>query len=94
VRCDSPRPEEGMRFLETLVKELQKHPGGDGTRVVGPLQAPMARRAGLYRCHVVVTGPSRRSVQARMSQAVAIAMAQRTPSKLRWFVDIDPIEPL
>ncbi len=94
VRCDSPKPEDGMRFLETLVTELQKHPGGDATRVVGPLQAPMARRAGLYRCHVVLTGPSRRSVQARMAQLVAIAMAQRTPSKLRWFVDIDPLEPL
>lgn len=94
VRCDSPKAQEGYTFLETLLLSLAKHPDCRETRVIGPLQAPLARRAGLHRWHLMVIGPSRARVHARVKQLVAAALATRPPAKLRWFVDIDPTEPL
>jgi primosomal protein N' len=54
----------------------------------------MARRAGLYRCHLIATGRSRGAIQLIMKALAEAAAKQRLPRGLRWFIDIDPTEPL
>ncbi|MGB0765026.1 MAG: primosomal protein N', partial [Luminiphilus sp.] len=92
LRCDSPDANAGLLFLQQLAEQPGAARGG--ARIVGPLAAPMARRAGLYRSHLIVAGGSRGAVQAAMKDLVAAAGEQRAPTGLRWFVDIDPSEPL
>ena len=94
LRCDSPDPNAGLAFLQALAGQSGSVASGHGVRLVGPLAAPMARRAGLYRCHLIATGPSRVAIQSTMRALVKAATAQRPPRGLRWFVDIDPTEPL
>jgi primosomal protein N' (replication factor Y) len=90
LRCDSRDQRTGLQFLEQVAERV----GGDlrGCRLVGPLPAPMARRAGLVRCQLIVSGPDRRQVGNAMQLIVAAAEQQKSPPQLRWFVDIDPID--
>ncbi len=94
LRCDSANPESGAAFLLAVINAYRGTSPDLSTRLVGPLSAPMARRAGLYRSHIVITGPQRSKVHASVKALVAIASGQRLPKGLRWFVDIDPSEPL
>lgn len=94
LRCDSANPESGIAFLLAILQAYRAASQDPSTRLVGPLSAPMARRAGLYRSHIVIAGPQRLKVHASVKALVAIASGQRLPKGLRWFVDIDPSEPL
>lgn len=94
LRCDSANPESGIEFLLAILQAYRASSQDPSTRLVGPLSAPMARRAGLYRSHIVIAGPQRLKVHASVKALVAIASGQRLPKGLRWFVDIDPSEPL
>ena len=94
LRCDSATPDSGLEFLLTLMTAYQGSTTDPSIRLVGPLSAPMARRAGLYRSHIVIAGGQRSRVHASVKNLVALASEQRPPKGLRWFVDIDPSEPL
>jgi primosomal protein N' len=50
----------------------------------------MQRRAGKYRCQLLLTAPDRRSAQAAASLLVANAEALPTKQGLSWSIDIDP----
>ncbi len=94
LRCDSPDPDTGLSFLQKLAEQPDPTGVRSTVRIVGPLAAPMARRAGLHRSHLIIAGSTRGAVQMAVQNLVGNAMGQRLPSGLRWFVDIDPTEPL
>jgi primosomal protein N' (replication factor Y) (superfamily II helicase) len=50
----------------------------------------MQRRAGKYRCQLLLTAPDRRSVQAAASLLVANAETMSKKQGLNWTIDIDP----
>jgi len=88
VRCDSKTPEQGQRFLEQLAEALQKPPA----RLIGPLPAPLSRRAGLFRSQLIIQAVNRRALAETASQLVAVAGKLKSPPGGRWFMDIDPVE--
>lgn len=94
LRCDSADQDTGSAFLTTIMNAYNVATTDPSVRLVGPLSAPMARRAGLYRSHIVIAGTQRSKVHASVKNLVALASEQRLPKGLRWFVDIDPSEPL
>jgi len=94
MRCDSRATAEGLDFLTRCVRQLRTRELTEGIRIVGPLPAAMARRAGLYRSQVILMGGVRKSVHHLATQLVMIADSQKQPAGLRWFMDIDPIESL
>ena len=94
LRCDSANAESGSAFLLAIMEKYRRTTPNAAIRLVGPLSAPMARRAGLYRSHIVITGPKRSEVHASVKILVTLASEHRLPTGLRWFVDIDPSEPL
>lgn len=92
LRADSSEREQGLKFLEAVAATAagQLHP----CKIVGPLGTPMARRAGMSRSQLVISGPSRATVGAAARTLVAIAETIKTPPRTRWFVDIDPVDPI
>jgi primosomal protein N' (replication factor Y) len=94
MRCDSRATAEGLDFLTRCVRQLGTRELTEGVRIVGPLPAAMARRAGLYRSQVILIGRARKSVHDLAARLVTIADSQKQPAGLRWFMDIDPIESL
>jgi primosomal protein N' (replication factor Y) (superfamily II helicase) len=89
LRTDCPNAEYGEKFLQELrARSTSGLP--EGARLIGPLPSPMQRRAGKYRCQLLLTAPNRRVAQA--AAAVLVANAEGVPARLglKWSIDIDP----
>ena len=55
-----------------------------------PLPSPMQRRAGKYRCQLLLCAPSRNIAQAAARRLVVLAEALPARNGLSWSIDIDP----
>ena len=64
----------------------------DSLRVLGPVDAPMARRAGRYRAQLLLQSGDRRSLHAALSSLRPMLEAAPAARKARWSIDVDPIE--
>ena len=97
IRCDSRQLNQGLDFLQQVRCEAspasspQQHRGH--RRVIGPLPAAMARRAGLYRSQLIIMAENRVELGHTIRTLVAYADSLKKPAGLAWFVDIDPVEP-
>ena len=60
--------------------------------MIGPITAPMARRAGRYRVQLIVVALDRPMLGRILRQITALATGLRKPRQLDWFIDIDPID--
>lgn len=89
MRTDCPNPEYGEQFLQTLRERCTPHLP-TGARLIGPLPSPMQRRAGKYRCQLLLTAHDRSSAQKAASILVANAETLSTRQGLSWSIDIDP----
>ncbi|MEZ5570783.1 MAG: primosomal protein N' [Halioglobus sp.] len=89
LRTDCTNAQYAEQFLHQLRTRSAAELPPDA-RLIGPLPSPMQRRAGKYRCQLLLTAPSRRSAQAAAS--VLVALAETLPAKqgLNWSIDIDP----
>jgi len=89
LRTDCPNAEYGEQFLQTLRERSTAHLPA-GARLIGPLPSPMQRRAGKYRCQLLLMAPNRGAAQAAAS--LLVANAEELPSRhgLKWSIDIDP----
>lgn len=88
LRCDSRTAEQGFGFLEQVAKTLKNPPA----RLIGPLPAPLSRRAGLFRSQLIIQAHNRRQLATTAGQLVTIAGQLKSPPGGRWFMDIDPVE--
>ena len=89
IRCDASHLQEAEQFLQQLRGALS--PPEPGWQVIGPLPAPMTRRAGRYRASLILQAQQRGQLHRQLQHAcnVAEGLGQRS---LRWSVDVDPIE--
>jgi primosomal protein N' (replication factor Y) len=90
LRLESPRQESAERQLARMRRELlAAHPRVD---IVGPVPAPLARRAGRFRMQLMLKHPQRAPLHAALDQACEILDARRPAPDERWHVDVDPVE--
>jgi primosomal protein N' (replication factor Y) len=90
LRAEASDLPAAMRFLQAAQKlAVQQH---KRVRILGPAPAPMTRRAGLHRgqllLHAATPGPLQNLLAALLPQLEALPEAKR----VRWSVDVDPIE--
>lgn len=91
IRASAHRRGDAIAFLETArrLAELQSHPG---LRLLGPVDAPMARKAGRYRAQLLLQSEERRALHALLSALRPALEADPAARKARWSIDVDPIE--
>jgi len=89
LRTDCPNAEYGEKFLQTL-RERSTAQLPAQARLIGPLPSPMQRRAGKYRCQLLLIAPDRGAAQAAASLLVAIAEDLPARHGMKWTIDIDP----
>jgi primosomal protein N' (replication factor Y) len=90
-RAEAARPEPPAVFLEALA-DLVRRQSGPSLEVWGPVPAPMERRAGRYRAHLLVQSADRPALQAGLAHWVEAAIALPEARRVRWSVDVDPAE--
>ena len=58
----------------------------------GPLPAPMPRRAGYQRAQLLLSSPERRALHAALDAALPAIHALPEARKVRWSLDVDPVD--
>jgi primosomal protein N' (replication factor Y) len=89
LRTDCSKPGYGEEFLQALRTSAGPGLPGD-VGLIGPLPSPMQRRAGKFRCQLVLIAPGRPAAQAAAGLLVNLAESQPARHGLKWTIDIDP----
>ena len=91
LRAESTDAEGPGRFLGEAVT-LADRLGTEGVTLLGPIPSPMERRAGRYRAQLLMQAAQRADLH-RLLDAWLPPLAQ-LPSgrKVRWSIDVDPME--
>ncbi|MCY4265747.1 MAG: primosomal protein N' [Gammaproteobacteria bacterium] len=90
---ESPEREAACRFAVTLAKLTQQQQ--DPTvETLGPVPAPMEKRAGRFRLHLQIKSFNRSALQRVLRAVCKEADQLRLPTKVRWSLDVDPTEML
>lgn len=91
LRAEAATPEAPLDFLrETRVLAEAQH--RDEVRFLGPVAAPMERRAGRYRCHLLIQSDSRRALHNLLNTWVSQIESLPASRKVRWNLDVDPLD--
>ncbi|MEM8564787.1 MAG: primosomal protein N', partial [Pseudomonadota bacterium] len=91
VRTDSDDSAEGEQFLLGLQSRVRSTLP-DKAQLIGPLPSPMQRRAGKFRHQLIALMPGRRDTKALAEILVREAGLGKTSGRLKWSIDVDPID--
>lgn len=90
-RAESNNNENVEQFLRQVRDILESHPQfHDATPVLGPIPAPLARRAGKYRWQLLFQAPNRTVMQSMLRGAKTAINLLPLAKKIRWTLDIEP----
>jgi primosomal protein N' (replication factor Y) len=78
-------------FFQALT-ELIKTINVRHTQILGPVSAPMARRAGLYRYQLLFQNNRRKELQHFLDELVPKLAALKQAKKIHWTLDVDPVD--
>ncbi|RDH83215.1 MAG: primosomal protein N' [endosymbiont of Escarpia spicata] len=92
LRAEATEKTDPNDFLQMAATAGQQIPGADKLSFWGPVPAPMERRAGKVRAHLLIQANDRGNLQQWLR--LWIAQLERLPNarKVRWSVDVDPQE--
>ena len=90
-RAQAPDARQVQTFLQQLVQQLQPHLP-DTVLCLGPLSAQMERKAGQYRYQLLLQSSQRRELASACRLSLAIIDKLAAARKVRWSLDIDPVE--
>lgn len=88
-RAEAHRMEAALAFLEDVNQRLKHH---KALSVMGPISAPMAKRAGKHRCQLLLQSRHRPALQQALTLAMPEIESLPSGRKVRWSVDVDPLE--
>jgi len=91
VRSSAHKRAEAHAFLGTA-KDLIRQLDGDAIRVLGPVDAVMARKAGRYRAQLLLQTGDRQALHAVLRQLRPRLESSPAARRVRWSIDVDPIE--
>ena len=88
LRADALEAGSAMTFLRHAADMLQ----GRGVDVMGPVPAPMERRANRYRAQLLLRATHRAKLQTLLTASVHGLQSLPGARKVRWSVDVDPLD--
>jgi primosomal protein N' (replication factor Y) len=91
LRAAAHKHHDAQQFLEQ-VRDLIAAEADETLRVLGPVDAPMARRAGRYRVQLLLQSSDRRTLHRILGRLRPALEEQPLARKVRWSIDVDPIE--
>jgi primosomal protein N' (replication factor Y) len=103
LRAEAKHAEAPMQFLqaarrvfekgmEAIKRDLIASVPFSALELHGPLPAPMPRRAGMHRAQLLLSAPERRSLHAVLDAAMPALHALPEARKVRWSLDVDPVD--
>jgi len=90
LRAEAVDPERALAFLNAA--RALAEPIADGLELLGPAPAPMERRAGRYRAHLLLQAARRQDLHRLLDPWIARLWARPADRQVRWSLDVDPVE--
>lgn len=91
VRAEAPGPERPAEFLTAALASAARWHGPE-IALWGPVPAPMVRRAGRYRAHLLAQAAGRAELQTFLARWVPELYRLPSARGVRWSLDVDPQE--
>jgi len=91
LRVQASDPYKPMAFLEEVKKLAGMLQAGE-TLILGPVAAPMAKRAGLYRYQLLLQDRNRQALQQLLDGLTPAIDMIKKEKNLRWSLDVDPVD--
>ena len=91
IRSAAHKQSNAHAFLDIAKRRLDARQDAK-LRVLGPVNAPMARKAGRYRAQLLVQSGDRKSLHAALGELRPALESEPAARKVRWSIDVDPIE--
>ncbi|TKR30416.1 primosomal protein N' [Luteimonas gilva] len=99
LRAEAKHADAPMAFLNAARQAFPPfEKGGErlvatrGVRLQGPLPAPMPKRAGMHRAQLLLSAPNRRELHVALETALPAVYALPEARKVRWSLDVDPMD--
>ena len=91
LRAEAPGRDAPLAFLGHA-RVLAESCGMAGVEILGPAAAPMERRAGHYRAQLLLHAPTHSPLQRLLARWVPLLEEAPEARKVRWALDVDPLE--
>jgi primosomal protein N' (replication factor Y) (superfamily II helicase) len=95
LRAEAKHADAPMQFLHAAKDAfaLDASKGENlAVEISSPLPAPMPRRAGMYRVQLLLSASNRRALHATLEAVVPGLYAAPEARKVRWSLDVDPVD--
>ncbi len=96
LRAEAPNEAAVKEFLaqarEAIAASASTSARSNSVTLLGPLPAPMARRAGRARGQLLLGCPQRPLLQSTLTAAMPALYELKTARKVRWSLDVDPVD--
>jgi primosomal protein N' (replication factor Y) (superfamily II helicase) len=90
LRDSARTPDAALAFL-AQARHLARHPPA-GVRLLGPVPAAMAKRAGRYHAQLLIESRERRPLHVFLDEWLPEVEQLKSARAVRWSLDVDPIE--
>ncbi|WP_017939421.1 primosomal protein N' [Pseudomonas thermotolerans] len=95
LRAEAHKPNQAELFLDeacSLAEGLLAEQGLSGIELLGPVPAPMERRAGRYRAQLLLQANARAPLHRLLGQLLPRLEALPAGRTVRWSLDVDPVD--
>ncbi|MBS0357678.1 MAG: primosomal protein N' [Proteobacteria bacterium] len=90
-RAEAPEKEIAEVFLDQLKTQIQTLEM-TGVYLLGPIPAPMEKRARFYRYQLLLQSHQRKNLQDLLDRIIPLVRSNKSSPRLRWSIDVDPID--
>ncbi len=91
VRASAHQREHTFEFLDEALR-VARADSTPAVRILGPVAAPMAKRAGRYRGQLLIQSHSRQDLHVTLRSLRSRLSKNASARRVRWSIDVDPIE--
>ena len=91
VRVQAKQIEAPQAFLKALCQLINELNQGQ-TKILGPVAAPMLKRAGQYRFQMLLQSPRRQDLQRLLTTVLPEISKLKEAKAVRWSLDVDPVD--
>lgn len=91
LRAEAVKQTGPQNFLELAIAEAKKI-NSDSINLMGPIPAPLERKAGLFRAQLWIQAKQRKSLQVFLNTWIPMIDKIKTKPQVRWSLDVDPQE--
>ncbi len=92
VRAESAAADTALAFLRLVRDRAMASKAGEDVEVMDPVPAPMERRAGRFRAQLLVQSRRRPPLRRLLTAVVGAIEAEPVSRRVRWSVDVDPVD--